>query len=296
MAEFTIPDDILSNIKDQVILITGGSSGIGRTTAELCANLGAKVVIGDLKPPLIEPPSDPLHTNIKFVPVDVTSWQSLRLLFDETDKLYGGIDHVFANAGVAPTTDFLNLHPLTPEQLEPPDLRTIQVNLTALLYTVHLSTAYMKSLASRRPLRPTGSIVLAGSATSYQTFRAGDYTIAKHGVLGMIRGMTVQLEAEGSIRLNAVTPSWTETGIIPTMEALREMGVQVQAPEVVARSVVLLFADEKRHGEVIYSWAGRYKEVNKAEGGLLSVVKRLNFDGDHPNEDMQALWEQMTNS
>ncbi|KAJ5440056.1 uncharacterized protein N7458_011054 [Penicillium daleae] len=276
MAEITVSDDILAGIKDQVVLITGGSAGIGRATAQLCLDLGAKVVIGDLTPPNPEfKDTDAVH----YVESNVTSWESLRNLFDQADKLFGGIDHVFANAGVGPTTDFLDIKLNEAGQLEPPNLRTINVNLLGPLYTINLAQAYMKQLAGRRPAKETGSIVLTASASSFQSFSAVDYTVTKHGVLGMVRGLVYKLETEGKIRLNAVAPSWTKTAMVP-LESLQAMGVPVQLPEDVARSVVLLFADENRHGEVIYSAQGKFKEVNKSEGGLLAMTEGLLFNKD----------------
>ncbi|CEJ56612.1 hypothetical protein PMG11_02813 [Penicillium brasilianum] len=291
MAQVTVSDDILANIKDRVVLITGGSSGIGRATAQLCLDLGARVVIGDLNPPNPEfKDTDEAH----YLEVNVTSWESLRNMFDQADKLFGGIDHVFANAGVGPTTDFLDINFNEAGELEPPSLRTINVNLLGPLYTINMAQAYMKQLASRRPMK-TGSIVLTASASSFQNFSAGDYTIAKHGVLGMVRGLVHKLETEGIIRLNAVAPSWTQTGMIPA-DYIRSMGVPVQSPEAVARSVVLLFADETRHGEVIYSSEGNFWEVNKSEGGLLHMTKTLLFDDDILEGVMRNMNEQAAQS
>ncbi|KAF7712965.1 Short-chain dehydrogenase/reductase (SDR) family protein [Penicillium ucsense] len=293
MAEFTFSDDVLTNLKDQVILITGGSSGIGRATAQVCLDQGAQVVIGDLNPPASDSDSDFQETDrIKFIQVDVTSWESLRNLFDQTNQLFSGIDHVFANAGVGPTTDFLDVNLNEAGHLEPPTLRTINVNLISVLYTINLASAYMKQLASRRPMNKTGSIVLAGSASSYQTFTAGDYTIAKHGVVGMVRGLMVKMENEGEVRLNAIAPSWTDTGMIPA-QAIRDLGVPVQSAATVAKSVALLFADENRHGEVIYSAGGLYKEINKAEGGLVSAAEALSFPGDQPDDVVRVIFDQV---
>lgn len=53
------------------------------------------------------------------------------------------------------------------------------------------------------------------------------------------------------------------------------MGSTARSPDVVARSVTLLFAENKRHGDVVYSWDGHYREVNNAEGGLLSTAAEL---------------------
>ena len=82
--------------------MSGGSSGIGRATAQLCLNLGAAVIVGDLNAP--EPKLENAD-KFSFLNVNVTDWESLRGLFDHAEKLYGRIDHVFANAGVGPTTE-----------------------------------------------------------------------------------------------------------------------------------------------------------------------------------------------
>lgn len=147
----------------------------------------------------------------------------------------------------------------------------------------------MSELASQRPEGTGGSIVLAASASSFQNFSAGDYTIAKHGVLGMIRGMGSKLQQK-NIRLNAIAPSWTATGIVPA-EVLQSFGTAVQSPEAVARSVALLFADQSRHGEVIYSWEGHYREVNKAEGGMLANVQGILKNADNEERVMLKLRE-----
>lgn len=174
-------------------------------------------------------------------------------------------------------------------QLEPPNLRTIDINLLGPIYTARLASAYMSELASQRPEGAGGSIVLAASASSFQNFSAGDYTIAKHGVLGMIRGMGSNLQEKG-LRLNAIAPSWTATGIVPG-DILKSLNAGVQSPEVVAQSVVLLFADPDRHGEVIYSWEGHYREVNKTDGGLLASAKAILENGDNEERVMIKLRE-----
>lgn len=192
-------------------------------------------------------------------------------MFIQAEKWFARIDHVFANAGVSPTTSLLDVTLDADGLLEPPGLRTVNVNLLGPMYTVKLAAAYMTKLARQRP-DGSGSIVLTGSCSSLENFSAGDYTITKHGVLGILRGIG-NLMGE-HVRLNAVAPSWTATPLAP-VEFIQSTGAAVQSPDVVARSVVLLFADEKRHQEVIYSWDGHCKEVNKADGGLLAMTEGL---------------------
>ncbi|KAJ5732469.1 hypothetical protein N7493_003950 [Penicillium malachiteum] len=264
MEDLIISDEALTGIQDKAILITGGSSGIGRATAQLCLDLGAYVVVGDLIPP--NPPFQETD-KLKFVEVNVTKWESLRNFFIEAEKWQGRIDHVFANAGVNQREDFLDVKLDEAGLLQPPNYSTIDVNLTAVINTVHLAKAYMTELATHRTAG-TASIVLAASTSSFQNFSTPDYTISKHGVLGIVRGLVGLLD--GQIRINAMAPSWTNTGILATYAPLFEkFGVGMQSPEVVARSVVLLFADQKRNGDVIYSWEGRYREVNNQKDGLL---------------------------
>ena len=124
--------------------------------------------------------------------------------------------------------------------------------------------------------------MLTASASSFQRFRAVDYTCAKHGVLGLMRGMAPLLGSQGkggsyegvhNVRINAIAPSWTNTGIVPGRIIEQVAGIKVQEPLDVARSVADLFADESRHGQLIYSVEGRYSEIEEAV--LLKIVESI---------------------
>lgn len=268
MAAVQISDHIFEEMKDKVIFITGGASGIGKATAELCLKHGANVIIGDVN----SLPSDlEISENLRFIKLDVSSWENQRDAFIQVEEWFGRIDHVFANAGIGPTINFLDDTLDENGHLAPPDLRTININLLGVIFTVRLAAHYVQKHSAHRASGELGSIVITASTASFQNFSAGDYTIAKHGVLGLIRGIGYQLE--GKVRLNAVAPSWTATGVVPTA-FIEDLGVAVQGPEVVARSVALLFSDQQHHQDVIYSWDGKYLEVNNAKGGLLAEIGR----------------------
>ena len=96
MAPFTINDDEFSSLRGSVAIVTGGSSGIGLACVEMLVAQGAHVVIGDVQ----SPPSKILADGAVFVQVDVTSWEQLKVMFETTVKTFGGVDHVFANAGM----------------------------------------------------------------------------------------------------------------------------------------------------------------------------------------------------
>ena len=94
----------------------------------------------------------------------------------------------------------------------------------------------------------------------------------KHGLIGFVRALQLSLHGS-SIRVNAVAPSWTATGLI-SRDVASAAGIETQTPSVVAKSVALLFADEERRGQVIYSNLGMYWEVEdlflKAATDILS--------------------------
>jgi NAD(P)-dependent dehydrogenase (short-subunit alcohol dehydrogenase family) len=185
-------------------------------------------------------------------------------LFKDTRAKYGRIDVVFANAGVTRLDSYVDAKLDAEGEVLEPSHRTIEINLKACINTVVLAVHYMKGQENG------GSIIVTASASSYQRFIASDYAIAKHGVLGLMRSLVDQLPPL-KMRINAIAPSWTDTGMVPT-EELRKVGVKVQSPQVVARSVAVLAVDEKRHGETIYSNDGLYKEI---EGPVLKATKEI---------------------
>ena len=83
-----------------------------------------------------------------------------------------------------------------------------------------------------------------------------------------MRALYPQLHPNLPIRINSVAPSWTNTAIIPKefADALGE--ANYQTPDVVARSVLVLMADRKRHGEMVHSDRGKFVEMENGEGGF----------------------------
>ncbi|THZ50276.1 NAD(P)-binding protein, partial [Aureobasidium pullulans] len=140
MAEINISDSDLQGVENKVVLMTGGSSGIGLATATLLLSLGAKVVNGDLNPPAEEPKSG----SYKFVKTNVTSWSDLKNLFKETLNLHGQVDHVFANAGMRPTVDYVHLQVDSNNEPLEPGFLTLDVNLKGVINTASLALHYMQ--------------------------------------------------------------------------------------------------------------------------------------------------------
>jgi NAD(P)-dependent dehydrogenase (short-subunit alcohol dehydrogenase family) len=91
--------------------------------------------------------------------------------FKAAEEQYGKIDHVFANAGIAPTINLLEDDLDEEGDLAPPNLRTVDVNLTGCLYTVKLGIHYLRKNSAG------GSIVITASASSFMRFPPVDYSV-----------------------------------------------------------------------------------------------------------------------
>ncbi|CAK1365831.1 Momilactone A synthase [Cercospora beticola] len=266
MAQFWIQDSDFASLKDKVAVITGGSSGIGLATVQLLLDTGAYVVVGDRNDPPIQ------HDNLTFVQTDVTSWESLKALFKTAETKHSRIDHVFSNAGISGRANYLESTFDANGELEEPSNMVYDINLRGMINTSYLGLHYFQKQSP-----PGGSIVCTASGSSFQQFAVWDYTTAKHGVLGWMRGAIPNLISQKlPIRINCIGPSWTLTGLVPK-EITDAAGVETQTPDVVARQVATLFADESRQGQFIYSSGGRHYEIE--QNVLLPAAWKVNLAG-----------------
>ncbi|KAF4960301.1 hypothetical protein FSARC_10498 [Fusarium sarcochroum] len=273
MAEFIIQDEKLSALDGKVVIITGGSSGIGLATVELLLSLGASVVSGDVQPPQKE-----LKGSFTFLKTDVTVWADLLALFKKAKETYGRIDHVFANAGIGPRTDYLSTQTDDNGDLIEPSNLLLDISLRGVVNTSTLAIYYLRQQPEG------GSIVISGSTTGLQRVRAVDYSTAKHGVLGFGRGLIPLIgAAKLPIRVNTLAPSWTDSSVLPSLKTLLDsINVELQPASVVARCTAYLMADSSKNGQLIHMERGKYKEIDEAL--LLPVFDKIKGE-DYPFED-----------
>jgi NAD(P)-dependent dehydrogenase (short-subunit alcohol dehydrogenase family) len=182
--------------------------------------------------------------------------------FQQTLHTHSHIDHVFANAGMRPSTSYLALETSSSgEPLEPNHL-TLDVNLKGVINTSSLALFYMQKQAVPQKGQ-NYSIVLTCSPSSYARFRAADYGVSKHGVLGLLRGLVPVTYPTLPIRVNALCPGWTPTAL--TLRSHYEgVDVNLSSPENNAKAAVLLMVDESRHGHMVLSVGNEFKEVEEA--------------------------------
>ncbi|KAH7190340.1 hypothetical protein BKA60DRAFT_472528 [Fusarium oxysporum] len=290
MAEFVFENEDLTTLKGNVIVVTGtqntarlgsphpspggGSSGIGLATVELLLSIGASVVNGD-----VQAPEKEMAGAYEFIKTDVTKWEELLALFNKAKETHGRIDHVFANAGIGPRADYLSTQLDQAGNLMEPSSQNLDINLKGVINTSTLAIHHLRQQAEG------GSIVITGSATGLQRFRAVDYgNYCKHGVLGFGRGLVPLLKAaQLPIRVNTLAPSWTDSNVVPSLKSLlNSINVDVQPASVVARCAVYLMADTTMNGQVVHVQRGKYAEVDTAV--LIPAYRKIKGD-DYPSED-----------
>ncbi|WP_230307497.1 SDR family NAD(P)-dependent oxidoreductase [Brevundimonas mediterranea] len=227
------------HFQDKVVIITGGASGIGEATARRFSAEGARVVIADYSEhgAALADELGAAGGSALFVRTDVGDSAQVKTLMARTIEVFGRIDILFANAGIAADAPI--------DQLDEDSWRrTIDINLTG----VFLCNKYA---AERMVAQGGGVIVNCGSIHSH-VGKSGvtAYAAAKGGVKLLTQTLSIDLAPKG-IRVNAVCPGYIDTPLLakapPEMKAalakLHPMGRLGRAEEV-ANAVLFLASDE----------------------------------------------------
>lgn len=104
-----------------------------------------------------------------FIKTDVRRWKDLCALFEKTKEQHGQIDKVFANAGIGPRANYLELTLDEDGSLQEPNRDTLDINFNSVVNTASLAVHYLKGQTDG------GSIVLMCSSTALHPVRAPDY-------------------------------------------------------------------------------------------------------------------------
>ncbi|MGE7607204.1 SDR family NAD(P)-dependent oxidoreductase [Peribacillus frigoritolerans] len=251
-------------LKDKVVLITGGASGIGEAVTRRFIQQGAKVgIIGRSKDTLAKMKGE-FGENILTYQGDVSKYEDNEQAVQATVEQFGKLDVFVANAGVF--DGFAKFADVTPEALsEGYDF----------LFNINVKGSFFGAKAALEELKKTnGNIIFTVSGASFYPDGGGVwYTASKHAQIGLMRQLAFELSP--SIRVNAVAPGGTLTAltVIPPLREFvkivdndtkassikkRNILQLAQMPEDHVAAYVLLASDESRAitGEVISSDGG----------------------------------------
>jgi len=184
--------------EDKVVVITGGSDGIGLASAQRFADEGALVYITARRRTLLNQAIDQIGHGAVGVQGDVTNLTDLTHLYERVERDHGRVDVVFANAGMH--------EPVPLEAIEEAHFdATFGLNVKGLVFTVQKALPLMTE---------GGVIVLNGSIAGSKAYPGQSlYNASKAAVRSFARSWTNDLKERG-IRVNVVSPGGTETRLI----------------------------------------------------------------------------------
>lgn len=233
--------------ENKIAIITGSTKGIGRATAILMAQEGAKVVITGTT----EEAGSEVVSIIKeaggdafFQKTDVTSAEALDALVKAALDHYGKIDILVNNAGIGGS--LANMNQITDAEWD----KVLATNLTAAFQIMKLVIPVMENNGG-------GTIVNVASMASTAAGRGGiAYTTAKHGFLGLTRQISLDHGHTG-IRINAVLPGPINTQMIARILEMPQHPLNMKIkmspsgrpgePEEVAKAIAFLASDESSY-------------------------------------------------
>eukprot|EP01116_Phalansterium_solitarium_P006265 TRINITY_DN18574_c0_g1_i1.p1 TRINITY_DN18574_c0_g1~~TRINITY_DN18574_c0_g1_i1.p1 ORF type:complete len:263 (-),score=63.11 TRINITY_DN18574_c0_g1_i1:214-1002(-) len=235
---------------ERVIIVTGGGSGIGRTTSVELARLGARVAVVDINETGGRKTVDLIKTaggRAMFVSCDVSNAQSVEQMVAKVVSEFGVLHGAFNNAGIG------GVHMKAHEYPESEFDKLTAINLKGVWLCLKYQVAQM--------LRQGGegySIVNNSSLSGLVAYRLNaPYSAVKHGVIGLTKSAAIEYGRSG-IRVNCVCPGFTPTPILDSvadsMGLPSELVQQTLAKRVpmnrlateleVARAAIFLLSDQ----------------------------------------------------
>ncbi|QGY45809.1 glucose 1-dehydrogenase [Maribellus comscasis] len=237
----------MKKLENKTAVITGGAGSIGKETAALFLEEGAKVLLVDLDEKALEQTAAELgNENVSWCAADVSNTDDVKRYAEEAKKTLGSVDIFFNNAGiegvVKPVTDY-------PEDEFD---KVMAVNVKG----VWSGNKYIVPL-----MADGGSIILSSSVAGLSgTPNVSAYVASKHAIIGLMRSLAYEV-AEKKIRVNTINPSPVDNRMMRSLENGFAPGKGDEAkkgfeqtiplgryakPEEIAKAVLFLAGDDSQ--------------------------------------------------
>ena len=232
---------MMDKFDNKVVVVTGGTSGIGLATAKAFADEGASVFITGRRQEALDAAVRTIGGRITGVRGDMSILADIDRLYDAVQQQHGQIDVLFANAGGGA---FAPLGTISEEHYQ----QTFDTNVKGVLFTVQKALPLLKDGAS---------IILTASTTSVSgTPALSVYSATKAAVRNFARNWILDLK-DRRIRVNAVSPGVTDTAGLNDLFGGGEQAKdtkdylaglipagRVGQPDEIAKAVLFLASDE----------------------------------------------------
>jgi short-subunit dehydrogenase len=272
----------LKKLEDQVIVITGASSGIGLTTARMAAERGARLVLAARNEEALRRVADEINAKggeAFDVPADVTKLEDMQRLSDAAVQRFGGFDSWVNNAAVSIYGRVLEV-PLDDHR------QIFETNYWGLVHGTMVAVDHLK--------RTGGALIQIGSALSDRAIPLqGTYCATKHAVKGFTDALRMELEEEGApVSVTLIKPSAIDTPYRQHARNLMEVEPlnppPVYAPETVAEAI--LHCAEHPEREVFVGVGGKFISMAGERAPRLTdkAMEAVIFDLQRSNEPRPA--------
>ena len=230
----------MSNLKDTIILVTGGTRGIGRACVEQFAALGAKVALCGRSQEAAEKVASEVGENVKGYACDIGDPESVDALIKQVTEDLGTIQVLVNNAGI--TKDGLLMR-MKDEQWAD----VLQTNLTGAFYTCRAAAKTMLKARYGRIINISSVVGIRGQGG--QT----NYAAAKAGIIGFTKSYAQEV-ATRNITVNVVAPGYIATDMTAEISEKATAAIvehipmkRVGAAEDIANAVVFLASPEANY-------------------------------------------------
>ncbi|OQV04651.1 hypothetical protein CLAIMM_09504 [Cladophialophora immunda] len=269
MPRIIVNESTGGQLGSKVVVLTGGSSGIGAATVDAFLARGCNVVFGDIDETagnakvekLISGNKD-MKTRLKFVPTNLTDYDHVYRLFQTAFETFGRVDIAANIAGLAEVAGWFDPAETVESVKRKPTTIVLDVNLNGTLYFAQIAAVFLKQ---GQQSSEDKSLTLISSVAGFKEYPGlFVYQASKHGVMGLMRSLRSFPPLASKVRINCVCPSMTLTGMVEGIkDDWTKAGLPTNTPADVARVIVHIASANVIKGAALYVEGGAAWEIEQ---------------------------------